>query len=174
MALKAAQSFGEYAASGDSKKERELIEILSKRPSLMERFFPTKGQVINQEVIAQRLKQLIQDQIRVSDILSETYIENLKIIANVNISKLRTNGQAALAVHYENTSTTIQKILLESQKKHRLYLMESTKQAKIDFADDEDFLNGALADIKTVFNANRISTDKIINEFLSSLDKKFT
>lgn len=172
IAIKAAQSLREYSVSKDARTESDLIEILNTRPSLVQRFFPTEGHRVSQQITADRLRQLAEDRKEIGRIHHETYRNSLKIIANVHISKLEMEGKAELARHYELVATDTQRRILSSQESMTDELVERYDRVHKKYANHPQFLQDELKKIDIVRNNNMLSTEKLVNEILKTLDEK--
>ena len=170
IALKAAKDLREYAFSKDKKKEQELIEVLSTRPTLMERFFPTQGQKISRDLAAKRLQQLIENDMQVVELHQRVYMQAAEIIAEVQLTKLGGEAAAEIArtfvVIKEETFKTIQ----DSTKRTRKDLFDRKREAEVDYAGDEEFLKDALDEIKLLKDMNMKSTENLVNKLMASLD----
>lgn len=170
IAIRAADDLRKYAINGDPQKESDLIELLSKRPTLMQRFFPTQGQKLSEELAVQRLRQLRKDSDAVMALHQATYLQAANTIATVQLKKLGTDGQAALVAHYQMRKEETEKIILDSERRIRKDLFARKKEAEEDYADDDEFLQHALGEIRLVADANMQSTKKLIDGLLAVLD----
>lgn len=169
ISMRAAQELREYGMSKDKKKENELIELLSTRPTLMEKFFPTSGQKISREIAAKRLQQIAENDMQVIELHQRVYMEAAETIASVEITHLRADAAGAIAAHFAVRREETLKIINDSTDRTRKDLMARKLQAKIDFGDDEEFLEDALKEITLTRTMTMKSTEDLIDRLLLSL-----
>jgi hypothetical protein len=95
----AAISLRTYAMSKDSRSEQQLLDLLNKRPSLMQRLFPTQGNKIAQKVAAEDLQQLVANRQAVVQAHHEAYLAAIKCEANANLAVMEREAKAMGAAH---------------------------------------------------------------------------
>ena len=169
---KTAQAFRSYAVSGDARTETELIAVLNSRPTLLQRFFPTQGFKINQELAADQLQQIVKDRKAVKEIHQSMYMAATNVLANTMIFKLEADAIKHVSAYYQKISADIELDIVKSQRELDVRLNEEEEQARIDFANYPDSLDRALKRNKMVVDRNMAGTEKLLDKMLNTLENK--
>ena len=172
IALKAAHGLREYALSGDVVLERQLLEMLSQRPTLMQRFFPTKGQVINNELMIQQLRTLAQNRKELSQIHHNALVQSLKTIVDVELFELETKGEKRKAEIVNKIALEMQLEITDSHNKQEKDLLEREIMARKDYADEPDYLERALKKLRITSDVNMKLYEKLVTGTIDVIERK--
>lgn len=170
IVMKAAQDLREYSMTRNKTKEAELIQLLSTRPTLIQRFFPTEGQKVSRELAAKRLHQIVEHEMQAIELHQSWCIQAAETIADVQLSKLKGEAAAEVARHFTVIKEGTLKVIQDSTYRTRIDMANRKKQAQIDFADDQEYLDDALSENKLIKDMCMKSTEELIKRLLASLD----
>lgn len=169
---KTAQAFRSYSVSGDARTETELIAVLNSRPTLLQRFFPTQGFKINQELAADQLQQIVKDRKAVKDIHQSMYMAATNVLANTMIFKLEADAIKHVSAYYQQISTDVTLDIVKSQNQLEVRLNTELTQAKIDFKDFPESMERAKKRHDLANDKGMASTEALLERLLNTLKDK--